>query len=188
MSAAAVVIETARLLLCPMLREHADALAEVYCDAAAMRYYPRPYSREEVAERIERSRTAYAGQGHSLFTVVLKATAEVVGDCGPTVQEVEGIREIEIGYHLLPRFWGRGYATEAARGARDWAFQHLDCERVISLVRPVNVPSQRVAARNGMRIAQRVVFSGLEHDVWAITRAEWRGRETADALPVSKHE
>jgi RimJ/RimL family protein N-acetyltransferase len=185
---AEAVLETERLLLYPMLPEHADVLAGVYCDPDAMRYYPRPYSRKEVAERIESSRAAYAREGHGLYTVVLKATGEVMGDCGPTIQEVEGTPEIEIGYHFLPRFWGHGYATEAARAARDWVFRHLACERVISLVRPVNVPSQRVAARNGMSIAKRVVFRGLEHDVWAITRAEWQARETAVGQSVSKPE
>ncbi len=182
---AEVVIETERLILRGMQREDADALAEVYCDPHAMRYYPRPYAREEVANRIARTQSAYARDGHGLYTVVLKSSGAIAGDCGPVVQEVDGAPEVEVGYHFAPRFWGHGYATEAARASRNWAFQHLPCGRVISLIRPVNVPSQRVAARNGMKIAKRIVWRELEHDVWAINRAEWdAGRSTSNALGI----
>ncbi len=168
--AAQAVIETERLVLRDMSPGDVGSLAEVYCDARAMRFYPRPYTLQEVTDRVLQVRAQYASFGHSLYTVVLKSNGEVIGDCGPTVQEVESASEIEVGYHFLPRFWGHGYATEAVRGARDWAFTHLNCDRVISLVRPINVPSQRVASRNGMNIAKRILWRELEHDIWAIGR------------------
>ncbi len=185
-AASQAMIETERLLLRDMRPEDTTCLAEVYCDVHAMRYYPRPYTLQEVTERIARSQAHYVTHGHSLYTVVLKSSGEVIGDCGPTVQEVGGIGEIEVGYHFLPRFWGNGYATEAARAARDWAFEHLRCERVISLIRPINIPSQRVAARNAMKIAERVLWHEFEHDVWAIGRSEWQQRVAA-VSPEATH-
>jgi ribosomal-protein-alanine N-acetyltransferase len=175
-SRADIVAETERLLLRPMRAQDAGALVEVYCDPHAMRYYPRPYTREEVDERIAANQAAHTRNGHGLYSVVLKSTGDIVGDCGPALQQVDGTNEIEIGYHFLPRFWGRGYAAEAARASRDWAFENLDCDRVISLIRPVNVPSQHVAARNGMKIVKAVIWRELAHDVWAIRRAEWQAR------------
>jgi len=169
-----VVIETERLLLRPMRLDDVDALFEVWGDAHAMRFYPAPLTREQLLERIARNLERYASVGHGLYTVELKSTGEILGDCGPTVQVVDGAPEFEVGYHFLPRYWGNGYATEAARAARDWAFNNLPCERVISLIRPVNVPSQRVAQRNGMNITRRVIWRELEHDVWAITRSDWQ--------------
>lgn len=175
-AAADFVIETERLLLRPMRLDDVDALFQVWGDPLAMRFYPRTHTRDEVVEVINRQQARYAREGHGLYTVVLKSTGEIVGDCGPTVQEVDGASEIEVGYHFLPRYWGNGYATEAARAARDWAFTHLACARVISLIRPVNVPSQRVAQRNGMSVTKRVVWRELEHDVWAIARSQWQAQ------------
>jgi RimJ/RimL family protein N-acetyltransferase len=168
-----VVIETPRLVLRRMRVEDVDALTGVWCDAHAMRFYPRPHSREDVVELVHRQLARYEHDGHGLYTVVLKSTGEVLGDCGPTVQEIDTGPKIEIGYHFIPRYWKQGYATEAARAARDWAFTNRSCERVISLIRPENVPSQQVAQRNGMKITTRVIWRELEHDVWAIFRGDW---------------
>lgn len=168
------VIETPRLLLRPMRSDDLDALFEVWGDPQAMRFYPHPHSRDEVVELIERQFARYATNGHGLYTVVLKPAGEIVGDCGPTIQRVEEVDEIEVGYHFIPRFWGHGYAAEAAQACRDWAFRNRPCPRVISLIRPENVPSQNVARRNGMSVANRVVWRELEHDVWQITRVEWQ--------------
>jgi ribosomal-protein-alanine N-acetyltransferase len=172
--AADVVIGTERLLLRRMRLDDVDALFQVWGDAHAMRFYPAPLTREELLERVARNLERYAAPGHGLYTAELKSTGEILGDCGPTVQEVEGTPEIEVGYHFLLRYWGNGYATEAARAARDWAFNNLPCARVISLIRPVNVPSQRVAQRNGMSVVRRVIWRELEHDVWAIPRSDWQ--------------
>lgn len=171
-----VVIETERLLLRRMRLDDVDALFQVWGDPHAMRFYPRTHTRDEVVELINRQQPRYTREGHGLYTVVLKVTGEIAGDCGPTVQEIDGVPEIEVGYHFLPRYWGNGYATEAARAARDWAFNNLPCARVISLIRPANVPSQRVAQRNGMSVTKRVIWCDLEHDVWAIPRAQWQAQ------------
>lgn len=172
-----IVLETERLVLRHMRLDDLDALLGVWGDAHAMRFYPVPYTREQLLARMQVNLQRYETVGHGLYTAVLKSSGAIAGDCGPTVQEIEGVPEIEVGYHFLPRYWGQGYATEAARACRDWAFAHLPCARVISLIRPINEPSQRVAARNGMKITRRVLWRDLEHDVWAITRAEWQRSE-----------
>ena len=84
-----------------------------------------------------------------------------------------GRAEVEVGYALVPRHWHHGYATEAAQACRDWAFEHLDCERVVSLVHTRNLPSCRVAERNGMHVVAEIVHWNLPHHVYAITRDEW---------------
>ncbi len=175
------VIETSRLRLRHMRHDDLDALFQIWGDPHAMRFYPAPLTREQLAERMEVNLQRYANIGHGLYTILLKTTGEIMGDCGPTIQRVDDVDEVEIGYHLIPRFWGHGYAAEAARATRDWAFEHLPCPRVISLIRPENVPSQNVARRNDMSIAKRVLWRDLEHDVWSITRAEWQILGTATA-------
>jgi len=103
--------------------------------------------------------------------MVLKSTGEVIGDCDIIRQEVEGEFLYEIGYHLRRDYWGQGLATEAAVACREWAFAHLKAERVISLIRPENLLSRRVAERNGMTIWKEISWRGLCHYVYSIEKA-----------------
>ena len=70
--------------------------------------------------------------------------------------------ETELGWAILSAHWGKGYATEAALAARDW----IECDRIISLIHPANVRSQRVAEKLGARIEQRVETGEAPADVW----------------------
>ncbi len=95
---------------------------------------------------------------------------KTIGDCGIILQQVEGERLYEIGYHLRRDFWGQGLATEAASACRNWAFAHLKTERLISLIRPENLPSRRVAERVGMTLWREVTWRGLSHCVYSIEK------------------
>ena len=95
---------------------------------------------------------------------------KLIGDCGITRQEVEGEHLYEIGYHLRRDLWGQGLATEAAVACRDWGFEHLKAERLISLIRPENLSSRRVAERNGMTIWKEIEWRGLPHCVYVVER------------------
>jgi ribosomal-protein-alanine N-acetyltransferase len=164
------ILETARLVLREFVAEDADALALVLSDPETMRYYPAPYDRAGVEQWIARNQQRYADDGAGLWAMALRASSEVIGDCGITRQEVEGEYLYEIGYHLRRDLWGRGLATEAALACRDWGFAHLKADRLISLIRPENVASCRVAARNGMTIWQEVEWRGLRHYVYSVER------------------
>lgn len=164
------ILETRRLILREFVPEDADALARVLSDPETMRCYPAPYDRAGVEQWIARNRERYKSDGVGLWASVLKSTSDLIGDCGITVQEVEGEPFHEIGYHLRRDCWGQGFATEAARACRDWGFAHLKTDRLISLIRPENVPSRRVAERNGMTIWKKVNWHGLAHYVYSVER------------------
>ena len=102
--------------------------------------------------------------------MVLKETGNLVGDCGPAVREVDGIAEIELGWHVMRAFWGQGLATEAAAACRDWAFRNIGPSRLIALVRPENGQSCRVAEKIGMTVEGEVEYGsvGWLHLVYAI--------------------
>ncbi len=85
---------------------------------------------------------------------------------GLLLQDIEGGRHPEVGWLLHRPYWGRGYATEAAAGTRDLARSRWGYTRLISLIRPENRPSRRVAWRIGMRAGPRVQFHGFEHIVY----------------------
>jgi len=135
-----------------------------------MRYYPTLFDRGGVEEWIVRNRRRYAANGHGLWAMILKSTGELIGDCGVTVQTVDGVDELEIGYHLSRDCWGRGYATEAAQACRDWAFVNRNADYVVSLIRPENLASCRVAERNGMTLWKEIIWRELVHPF-----TEWVG-------------
>jgi len=146
-----------------------DNLLLIFGDPVAMEFWPAIKTREEIVRTIEWIQQCYRDHGYGMWAAELKETGEFVGRVGLIRQE-EGI---EVAYSLVPRHWHRGYATEAAQTCRDWAFEHLDCDRVISLVHPPNLPSCRVAERNGMRVVAEITHWNLPHHVFAITRTEW---------------
>jgi ribosomal-protein-alanine N-acetyltransferase len=171
-----LVLETSRLELREFRPDDADAPARVLSDPETMRFYPAPYNRTGVEEWIVRNLRRYEEDGHGLWAMTLKSSGELIGDCGLTVQTVDGTDEIEIGYHVRRDRWGQGLATEAARACRDHGFARLKVERLISLIRPENLASRRVAEKNGMTVWKEVERAGLPHLVYAI------GRETKVAL------
>ena len=163
------VLETDRLRLRPYRAEDLDALAAILGDPEMMRFYSRPFTREESAAWIHRNKERYDQEGLGLLAMELKDTEEFVGNCGPTRQTVEGTQEIELGWHLAKHHWNKGLATEAAAACRDRCFDALGIDRLIALVRPVNTPSARVAEKIGMRIERGAQYHHLLHRVYVVT-------------------
>ena len=81
--------------------------------------------------------------------------------------------EVEIGWHTRPGRKGEGIAPEAGAAARDWAFENLDVDHLISLVRPENHALGRVAEKLGMHVDREVDHKGLRHRVYRIDRVTW---------------
>ncbi|HUI84110.1 MAG TPA: GNAT family N-acetyltransferase [Candidatus Binatia bacterium] len=150
--------------LCPA---DVDAIFAIIGDPIAMQYFPRSYTWEDAVEWIERNLRRYERDGYGIMAIVLNTTGDVIGDCGIARQDVEGESMLEVGYHLRRDHWGHGYATEAARACMDYAFRELGAGKVVALIRPGNMPSRRVAERNGMRVERQVTHAGLPHLMYA---------------------
>lgn len=167
------ILETARLVLREFTPEDTDALCEILSDPVTMRYYPAPLDRKAVEEWIERNRLRYAVDGHGLWAMILKSSGGLIGDCGLYARQiVDGVEEVEIGYHVRRALWGQGYAPEAARACRDYGFAQLEVDHLISLIRPENLQSRRVAEKIGMRLSKETVWRDLRHCVYRIDRNE----------------
>ena len=177
-----VILETERLLLRGFVPGDANALAAVLGDAVAMEFYPAALDRSAVKQWIAKNVERYRRHGHGLWAMLLKEPRELIGDCGCTLQEVQGKNEIEVGYHVRRDLWGRGYATEAARACTDYAFQKLGARRVISMIRPENVRSIRVAEKNGMHREKIVFWRGYDHCIYALD-VETRHRRVSHSKP-----
>ncbi|MBI3790607.1 MAG: GNAT family N-acetyltransferase [Gemmatimonadetes bacterium] len=147
-------------------------LSALLGDPRVMRFYPKVLDQDEARAWIARQRQRYEQDGHGLWLLERRDTGEPVGQCGVAMQVVHGVRESEVGYLLAHAHWHQGYATEAARAARDWAFARYPGARVISLIRPENAPSRAVAERNGMQVAGETVHANLAHLVYAVSEAD----------------
>ena len=175
-SGASVVVETPRLTLRHLTPADAGSLAAVWSDAEAMKYFPRVLTPAQVGELIERNLQSYRKEGHGLYAVVLRATGEVIGDCGLLRQHVHGRDEVEVAYHFRPSVWGKGYATEAAGACVYHGFRRLGRNRIVALVRPENQPACRVAEKVGMTLEKQVLWRGILHSVYAVADTAWAER------------
>ncbi len=169
------MIETERLLL----REYApgdfDALYEILSDPETMAHYPAPYDRAGTQRWLDWCLDCYARCGFGLWAAVLKETGEFIGDCGLTLQNIDGETLPEIGYHIHKKYWRRGYAKEAARAVRDWAFANTAYNALYSYMNYSNEASWRTAMANGMKkVKEYADAKNTVHYVFAITREEWK--------------
>lgn len=144
------MIETKRLILRKMTMGDLDDLHEILSDPESMKHYPKPKTREESKMWIERNIQRYETLGYGLWAIELKESRRFIGDCGITMQEIDGSMKPEIGYHVHKAYTKKGYATEAAKACRDYAFDVLELDAIYSYMKYTNIASSRVAEKNGM--------------------------------------
>lgn len=147
-----MIIETERLILRKMDNGDYSALCKILQDEDVMYAYEHAFSDDEVDEWLKKQLVRYETDGIGLWAVVLKENGEVIGQCGLTKQLWWGENIVEVGYLFRKDFWHKGYATEAAVACKDYAFNRLGEKRVYSIIRDLNLPSRRVALRNGMKV------------------------------------
>ena len=145
-----VILETERLLLREMNADDFGALCRIMQDEKTMYAYEGAFGEQEVRDWLDRQLSRYREFGFGLWAVVLKETGEMIGQCGLTIQPWKDEKVLEIGYLFQRKFWHYGYATEAAIACKKYAFEVLKAGEVCSIIRNTNLPSQRVAERNGM--------------------------------------
>ena len=168
------MIETQRLRLREYTMEDFGALYEILSDPETMRHYPAPFDAERTRHWIAWNLDNYERYGFGLWAVVLKTTGAFIGDCGLTLQIIDGETLPEIGYHIHRHYWRQGYASEAARAVRDWAFQSTSYDTLYAYLKDTNVASCSTALANGMRkVKEYPDPNNTVSYAFAITRAEW---------------
>lgn len=145
-----MIIETDRLYLREMTENDYNDICEILKDRETMYAYEHAFSDEEVRAWILKQFKSYEEHVFGLWAAVLRENGKMIGQCGITIQDFLGKPVHEIGYLFNRNFWHNGYATESARACARYAFDSLGLERVYSIIRDMNIPSQNVALRIGM--------------------------------------
>ncbi|HYH86130.1 MAG TPA: GNAT family N-acetyltransferase [Pyrinomonadaceae bacterium] len=171
-------LETECLVLRMFRDSDTDAYADMVADPEVMRFFGgQPASRAEAWRNMAMIVGHWQLRGYGMWAVEERASGEMVGRVG--CWRPEGWPGVEVGWTLRRAYWGRGFATEAARASLDYAFEKLNQTRVISLIAPENVASIRVAERIGEvkgddweLFGKKVVIYGIDRDAWATSRAD----------------
>jgi len=170
---------TERLRLRRYRENDLENVYRLVSDPQVMRHFPAANDPRERAKRmIDYSLNSYANFGYSVLAAERRSDGAYIGQVGLLHwDDVDGREDVEVAYMLLPGAWGHGYATEAARASRDWAFERVAGDRVVSFIAVTNEPSMRVAERNAMTRIKRLDENrlGIPIYVYAISRAEWEG-------------
>jgi len=118
---------------------------------------------------IKRQLARYKENRFGHHALLDKRSGNFIGQCGLLKQEIEGKAEIELGYHILPEFWGQGFATEAAIKVRDYAIENMICDSLISVIDVRNTGSKKVAEKLGMKIDKEMQLFGLDVFIYRLT-------------------
>jgi RimJ/RimL family protein N-acetyltransferase len=160
----APTLETERLRLRPWRSDDLDAFAGFMADAVDTQFIGGPLSREDTWRRVAMLIGHWTLRGFGNWVLEEKASGAFAGYGGLWCPE--GWPDRELMWGVLPAFRGRGYATEAAYRARDYAYAELGWTTIVSYIAPENEPSRRVAERLGAKRERSIELRGGVADVW----------------------
>ena len=172
-------LETERFILRGHTLEDFPASLAMWGDPAVTKHIGgRPFTADEVWARVLRYHGHWALLGYGMFSVIEKASGKWIGRLGPwRPAEWPGT---EVGWGLVREVQGKGYATEGASAAMDWAVDHLGWTNIIHCIDPQNAPSQKVAQRLGSKNRgpgkMPPPYEDAPIEIWGQTAAEWKAR------------
>jgi ribosomal-protein-alanine N-acetyltransferase len=167
-------LQTARLLLRPFTPADIDALTPIYGDPEVMRYMRtgNPAPRERVAFIIDYYIRYWQEHPFGLWAVERRADGTLIGQCG--LFHLDNTPEVEVAYLLAKDAWGQGFATEAAAATLRYGFETVSLDRIVAVVRPQNVASQRVLEKIGLGFQRVARYYELDVRYYGLDRADWQ--------------
>ena len=169
-----IIFETSRLILREYTLDDFDELYKMLSDPITMKHYLKPYDEEGARRWISWSFDNYKKYGFGLWAIELKETGQFIGDCGITIQNIDGELLPEIGYHIYKDYQGKGFGKEAGLKVRDWVFNKTKYDEVYSYMTSSNVASYSLAKSLGM---EKIKEYKDDHEgilfVYCIQRSKW---------------
>ena len=164
-------LETKRLITRKLVYDDYKTWAGFFEEPEAIQFFPflEPTSSEAIAKTwIERQLVRYDEERYGLQALIEKKTGAIIGQCGLLLQEVEDVFELEVGYALHKKYWGKGYATEAAIRFKEYGFANDQADSIISIIDVHNIPSQKVARKNGMTPGKPIIWHDMNVYIFRI--------------------
>ncbi len=183
------MFETDRLILRSLDERDVDAIFAMRSDAEVMRFIREPQNRAESVNWVKLVSSRWASDGIGFCAVIEKQTNEFVGWCGLWRLKESG--ELELGYAIARYFWGRGFATEAARIFLEYAFEQLKPQKIVAVAEPENASSRRVMEKVGMKFVRLGEFYNRELVQYAVDKYDWeklRQNKTEKSLTLKNLE
>lgn len=163
-----------------LAKEDIQIWKHFFDDLDAVKYFPTfgfETSKERAQHWIEKQLLRYKDRRFGLQALISKENGEFIGQCGLLLQEVEGVEEVEVGYHVFQKHWGKGLAPEAAKLFMSYAFKNNIADNLISLIDIRNIQSQKVAEKNGLTKETQVEWNGMDVFVYRITKDQFESKE-----------
>lgn len=167
--------ETERLLFRKVMWSDFDTWLDFHKNPITFRYWisEKESPENECQKWYEKQFNRYKHDLGGMNVLIEKQTGKLIGHAGLLVQNIDNIPELEVAYSLLPEFWSKGYATEAAKKCRDFAFENNYSDSLISIISLTNKPSENVALKNGMTIDKITQYNGNKVNVFRIHEKKW---------------
>lgn len=165
-----MVIETKRLILREYRMDDLEELYKILSCPITMSHYIKPYDYEGTKRWIDWCIKSYEENGFGLWAMILKETNTLIGDCGVSLQKIDGEICPEIGYHIYKDYWRNGYGKEAANAVKEWAFQNTSFETLYSYMTSSNIASYKTAESIGMSRIKVYIENGEELLVYSIKK------------------
>ncbi len=169
-------LESARLRTRRLTLDDVTTWAEFFRDPEATEFIPTfglSSSDDRAKNWIDRQLARYAENRYGLQALIDRKTGNFIGQCGLLLQEVNGATEVEVGYHILKKYWGQGYAPEAASLFMDYAFTNDISDTIVSIIDTKNLKSQKVAKKNGLTRGVETIWLDMNIYLYRIDKAQW---------------
>jgi ribosomal-protein-alanine N-acetyltransferase len=160
----------------PIAHDLLDDLHRLWTEPDVRRYLfdDQVISREQVESEITSSMECFSKGGFGLWGLFLKGEGALIGFCG--YRFFHDPPELQLLYGLAPRYWSKGYATEAAKAAIRHGFEHLSFDRVTASADAPNAASLRVMERAGLKFDRRVMNDGLDTVYYCLSKEDYESQ------------
>lgn len=163
------LINTPRLTIREFKASDLNDFANIVADKEVMRFsVSGQLNKEQAKVYLERILDHYHQHGYGLWALIHNEHQHLIGFSGLINQQIDNELKVELGYRLIPSYWGQGLALEANQAIIQYAFKNLGLDSLISIIDPANERSLAVAKRVGMHHAKDTVFNGITVNIFEL--------------------